>query len=606
MSFEDDSLMGVGENSPDLEDARKRYRIERSKRLRSDGLNQYTNSIEHESFDKDPFAQEAEPRPPVTEDIDVAVIGAGIGGLQAAVMLKQACGDSLRMRLIDKASDVGGVWYWNRYPGAQCDVESYIYLPLLEETGYLPVEKYSHGPEILQHCRRIAEHFDLYATAMLGTEVKDVVWLEERRRWRITTDKSDELFARFVVMSPGAQHRPRLPGIAGIESFAGASFHTSRWDYQYTAGYSDGRLTGLADKRVGIIGTGATSLQVVPHLAEWAQHLYVFQRTPSTVAERGNRPTDQGWASSLQPGWQHQRQTNFMRVVAGKERQDMVADGWTQLLGELNWVERTRRAEEPNQATASLAVEAVDFEIMEGVRRRIRSVVKDADTAQALLPYYRLMCKRPGFHDRYLDTFNRPNVTLVDSKGAGVERVTPHGVVVAGREYDIDCLVFATGFDVGRGYIRAAGFDVAGRDGQKLTDAWANGMRTFHGFHSHGYPNCFFLGATQSAISPNFTHSLRIQAEHVAHMIQAACEQGVTRIEATEEAQDEWCSIIASFVTPETLQFQRECTPSYFNNEGAVGDPNALQAGRYGDFEEFVDILEKWRATGDFGGLDVA
>jgi cation diffusion facilitator CzcD-associated flavoprotein CzcO len=294
-----------------------------------------------------------------------------------------------------------------------------------------------------------------------------------------------------------------------------------------------------------------------------------------------------------------------MRDVAGHDAPDQVGDGWTRLLGGLHRVERRLKADKVDPARIALEVEQADVEIMEGVRRRIRSSVKDAATAQSLLPYYRLMCKRPGFHDQYLDSFNRDNVTLVDTAGAGVEHITPTGVVATGQEYEIDCLVFATGFDVGRGYIRSSGIDVTGVGGTDLAQTWASGMRTLHGFLANRFPNCFFMGATQSAISPNFTHSLLVQADHISYITSTLLKNGHTRVEATPEAQQQWCEIIDSFVTPEYLEFQRQCIPSYFNNEGKAGDPNALQAGRYPDFEGFVALLEEWRSAGMFDGLDV-
>lgn len=587
----------------DLHEIRERYRAERDRRLRADGIDQYTVSAP-EQRSEDPYTPRIE-RSPQQEAVDVVIVGGGIGGLVAAATLRRSLGDAATLRVIDKAGDFGGVWYWNRYPGAQCDVESYIYLPLLEETGYLPKEKYSHAPEIRDQCRRVAEHFDVYGDALFQTEVTDLTWEETDRRWAVATDRGDLLRARFVVLSHGAQHNPRFPGIPGLREFAGATFHTSRWDYGYTGGDHDGKLTGLRDKRVGIIGTGATALQCVPHLAEWSQHLYVFQRTPSSVGERGNGPTDPDWARSLRPGWQRERQENFMRVVAGHDAPDLVGDGWTRLLGGLHRVERRLRAEQVDRARIALEVEKADVEIMEGVRSRIRASVQDPDTARRLLPYYRLMCKRPGFHDQYLGAFNRDNVTLVDTAGTGVERITPSGVVAAGRDYEIDCLVFATGFDVGRGYIRSSGIDVTGADGADLAQTWAGGMRTLHGFLAHRFPNCFFMGATQSAISPNFTHSLLVQADHIGFIVSTLLKDGHTRVEATLEAQQRWGELIDSFVTPESLEFQRQCIPSYFNNEGKAGDPNALQAGRHPDFEGYLRILEEWRSAGTLDGLAV-
>ena len=384
-----------------------------------------------------------------------------------------------RIRLIDKAADVGGTWYWNRYPGIACDVESYVYMPLLEETGYLPTEKYAKGPEIFAHCQRIAEHYDLYREACLHTEVRQIRWDEHLSRWIVETDRGDAIRARFVSMANGYLQKPKLPGIPGIAAFSGHTFHTSRWDYDYTG--KDLEL--LADKRIGIIGTGATAVQCVPHLARAAGHLSVFQRTPSSVDVRNNQPTDPQWAAGLTPGWQRRRIENFQQLTAGGEAdEDLVADAWTSI-------------------TKTLLVmrdgELADFAKMEEVRARVDAIVTDADTAEALKPWYGYFCKRPCFHDDYLATFNRPNVTLVDTHGHGVQCITERGVVVDGVEHEIDCLIFATGFEVGTEYARRTGFEIVGRDGITLTGKWRDGVRTLHGLWSRGSRTC------SSKASPN-------------------------------------------------------------------------------------------------------
>ena len=208
----------------------------------------------------------------------MAIIGGGFGGLLMGGRLREAGFDDIRV--IEKAGDFGGTWYWNRYPGAMCDVESYCYLPLLEELNYIPKHKYSYAPEIFEHSKAIARHYDLYKNACLQTGVSALRWDDTSGRWIIHTDRGDAIRAQFVAMANGPLNRPKLPGIPGITSFTGHTFHTSRWDYDYTGGDSDGNLTGLRDKRVAIIGTGATAVQCIPHLGEWAKHLYVFQRTP--------------------------------------------------------------------------------------------------------------------------------------------------------------------------------------------------------------------------------------------------------------------------------------------------------------------------------------
>jgi cation diffusion facilitator CzcD-associated flavoprotein CzcO len=432
----------------DPDELRRRYEQERDKRLRADGNEQYvemTGRFAH--YLEDPYVEPAE-REPRFDDVTVAVIGGGFAGLVTGARLKEAGIDDVR--IIEKGGDFGGTWYWNRYPGAQCDVESYVYLPLLEETGYVPKEKYTRAPEILEHCHRIARHYDLYDGACLSTEVTAVDWDADRTRWVIRTNRGDAMTARFLVMGNGPLHRPKLPGIPGIESFRGHSFHTSRWDYDYTGGDPGGGLHRLADKRVGIIGTGATAVQCVPHLAESAQELYVFQRTPSSIDVRGNRPTDPEWAASLEPGWQRKRIENFTILTSGGlADEDLVMDGWTDIIGKL--LARFRETDSPDLTPGGIAstMELADFDKMNEIRARVDALVHDRNTAEALKPWYRQFCKRPCFHDEYLQSFNRPNVHLVDTDGRGVDRISETAVVAGGVEYEVDCLTYATGFEVG-------------------------------------------------------------------------------------------------------------------------------------------------------------
>ena len=341
--------------------------------------------------------------------------------------LREAGFESLR--IIETGGDFGGTWYWNRYPGAMCDVESYFYLPLLEETGYMPKHKYSFAPEILEHARRIARHYHLYDDALFQTSITGMRWDESDQRWIISTNRGDRFKAQYVAMANGPLSRPKLPGIPGINDFKGYTFHTSRWDYRYTGGDSCGNLEKLKDKRVGIIGTGATAVQCIPHLGEAAKHLYVFQRTPSSIDVRNNRETDPDWVASLEPGWQRRRMENFNILVSGGDQDvDLVHDGWTDIFRNLTGIVAEAGLEEARaRLTAHERAQllgAVDYRKMNQIRARVDAIVKDHATAEALKPWYRQFCKRPCFHDEYLPTFNRPNVTLVDTNGHGVERLT--------------------------------------------------------------------------------------------------------------------------------------------------------------------------------------
>ena len=585
---------------------RAKYRTERDKRVRADGNAQYLevkDALAH--YLDDPYIDAPIERAALSDDIDVVVIGGGFGGMLAAARLREAGVENVR--IIEKGGDFGGTWYWNRYPGAACDIESYIYLPLLEETGYMPVEKYTRAPEILAYCGTIARKYDLYRDVCFQTEVTAMHWDEASSRWIIETNRGDRMRARFVSMANGPLHRPKLPGIPGVETFKGHSFHTSRWDYAYSGGSPAGGLTGLAGKRIGIIGTGATAVQCVPHIGETAGELFVFQRTPSSIDVRNNKPTDPAWAASLEPGWQQHRMDNFNVLVSGGfEKEDLVADGWTDIIRNLLVLAHARAAETAavtKQDPAEL-VQLADFQKMEQIRKRVETVVEDQATAEALKPYYNQFCKRPCFHDEYLATFNRPNITLVDTQGRGVERITEKGVVVDGVEYELDCLIYATGFEVGTSYTQRAGYEVYGRDGLSLTQKWAEGARTLHGMHVNGFPNCFIMSTAQAGFTANYPHALNEQSKHVAHIITHALENSFQHVEATPEAEAAWLNTILS-VGMDRQKYLSECTPGYYNNEGQVS-PLAASFAPYGlGSMPFFKVLDDWRATGSFDGLDL-
>ena len=581
-----------------------KYRAERDKRLRADGNEQYREiKGDFAHYLDDPYVAPGFTRAPLTDEVEVVVVGGGFGGLLAGARLREAGIQDIR--IIEKGGDFGGTWYWNRYPGAACDIESYIYLPLLEEVGYIPVEKYSRAPEILKHSRAVAEKFDLYRNSCFQTEVTEMRWDDKLSRWIVKTNRGDAMKARFVVMANGPLHRPKLPGIPGVETFKGHSFHTSRWDYHYTGGTCDGGLTGLVGKRVGIIGTGATAVQCVPHVGAWAKELFVFQRTPSSIDVRNNRPTDPGWAQSLESGWQQKRMDNFNALVSGvPQSEDLVNDGWTDIIGNLLVLMR-KKNEAGETADLASTLQLADFKKMEQIRARVDAVVRDRQKAEALKPYYNQFCKRPCFHDDYLEAFNRPNVTLIDTDGQGVERITEHGIVANGKEYEIDCLIYATGFEVGTSYTRRSGYELYGRGGVSLSEKWKDGVSTLHGMHSRGFPNCFIISNSQSGFTANFPHMLNEQSKHLSYIIKECAARQVRVMEAAQEAEEAWVqTIISSAIMRQ--KFAEECTPGYYNNEGK---PSALAArnGFYGLGPiAFVKLLEEWRGEGSLKGLELA
>ncbi len=585
-----------------------KYRLERDKRLREDGNAQYQEvADEFASYTDDPYTEWTE-RAPLNDEVQVAIIGGGFGGLLVGGRLREAGFDDLRV--IEQAGDFGGTWYWNRYPGAMCDVESYCYLPLLEELNYVPKHKYSYAPEIFEHSKAIARHYDLYQNACLQTGVSEMRWDNTRGRWIIHTDRGDAIRAQFVAMANGPLNRPKLPGIPGITTFKGHTFHTSRWDYDYTGGDAEGNLTGLADKRVAIIGTGATAVQCIPHLGAGAKHLYVFQRTPSSIDARNNQATDSGFTENLEPGWQQRRMENFNILVSGGDQEeDLVADGWTEIFRNLTGIAAKTASRELGRRLTSREkgelMELLDFQKMNQIRSRAEAIVSDPATAEALKPWYRQFCKRPCFHDEYLPTFNRSNVTLVDTDGKGVERIAEQGIVVDGTEYPVDCIVFATGFEVGTSYTRRAGYDIIGRNGLSLSDKWANGWRTLHGLQANSFPNCFFLGFTQTALAVNVPHALNEQAKHVTHILTQARQRGATRIEATLEAEEMWLAEMQDKARI-AERFYAECTPGYYNNEGKLDVSNGFFAGTYGAGPiKFFRILNEWRSSGQLEGVEL-
>jgi cyclohexanone monooxygenase len=607
MSLDPQVAAVVGDIDFDPDALHAKYLAERDKRLREDGIGQYVEvTAEFSHYVDDPYVEPGFTREPVFDHVDFAVIGGGFGGLLMGARLREAGIE--RIRMVETAGDFGGTWYWNRYPGAMCDVESYCYLPLLEELNYIPKHKYSFAPEILEHSRAIGRHYRLYDDALLQTGVTELRWDEAAKHWIVSTNRGDRFTAQYVAMANGPLSRPKLPGIPGINDFQGHTFHTSRWDYRYTGGDSSGNLTGLKDKRVGIIGTGATAVQCIPHLGEAAKQLYVFQRTPSSVDVRNNAPTDPAWAASLTPGWQRRRQENFNILVAGGDQdEDLVHDGWTDIFRNVTGAAAKQIAEKlGRRLTGSERGEVMalaDYRKMNQVRARVDAIVKDPATAAALKPWYRQFCKRPCFHDEYLQTFNRPNVTLVDTNGRGVEALTRTGVVANGREYEVDCLIFATGFEVGTSYTRRAGYDIVGRGGVTLSEHWGEGLRTLHGLTTHGFPNCFFLGFTQTAITISVPQALQEQAAHVAHIVTEAKARGARALEPTAEAEEAYVQEVRGLARM-GQRFYMECTPGYYNSEGQAGNRSGFFSDMYGAGPlRFFDKLAAWRASGELPGL---
>ena len=583
-----------------------KYIAERDKRLRADGNAQYLElkGGRFAHYLEDPYTPLTE-REPVTDHVTFAFVGGGFAGLVTGARLVEAGVNDVR--IVEKGGDFGGTWYWNRYPGAQCDTASMVYMPLLEETGHMPSEKYAHAPEILEQCHRIGKQFGLYDNALFHTEVTNLTWDAAGSRWVIETNRGDRFTASFIGLGTGPLHVPKLPGIPGIESFKGHSFHTSRWDYDYTGGDPKGaKMEKLADKRVAIIGTGATSVQAVPHLAKACKELLVFQRTPSSIDVRANAPIDPEWFAGIAtPGWQQRWLENFTANQAGGNADEgQVQDGWTDLSRRIRGKIMQLPPEDRTPLKMLAAYEDSDFEKMEEIRARVDTIVADEETAQNLKAWYRQLCKRPCFHDTYLQALNTPRTRLIDTDGQGAQKITDKGVVVGGVEYEVDCIIYASGFEVGTEYKRRAGFDVTGVDGLKLSEAWGEGMRSKHGVHVRGFPNAFFVQPTQGAnLISNVPHNLTDSGRTIGAIVKHALDIGAKEVEVTQEAQDAWVALLLTGMG--RMMGAADCTPGYYNNEGQDAGPAAkYNVGYPAGATAYFKYIDDWRTSGQFEGLE--
>ncbi len=590
----------------DAESVRAKYLVERDRRLVEGraAICDLTGDDEFARYRDDPFTPFIE-REPVVEDVDAAIIGAGIAGICAGVELRRA--GLARIRMIDEAGGIGGTWYWNQYPGVMCDVESYIYMPMLEDLDYVPTEKYASGEEIRSQLGALAWKYRLADDALLQTRSRSTEWDEEIGRWVIHTDRGDVIRARYLVMATGILNLSKLPAIPGMTDFMGPSFHTSRWNYDVTGGSPRGGLDKLQGNVVGLIGTGASAIQVLPHLARSAERVFVFQRTPSAVGVRGNRATPPEFASTLQPGWQRARMDNFQAIMLGiPVDEDVVDDGWTR-----HFAATRRLPRDPAWTVAEYLqrVEAFDFQVMEEHRDRIVEVVEDPAMAEILKPYYRYLCRRPCFHDEYLSAFNSPNVTLIDCP-AGIERVTATGLVANGETFAVECIVYATGFEAESTPLpRRVGQVVVGRDGTTLAQKWSDGAASLWGMTSRGFPNLFVMPAPgqQAVVTVSYTQLAMEGAEHVGDTVRRLEARGVRSFDVSAEAEEAWCQgVIDAFV--DGSKVMAACTPSRINNEG---NPAGFRprdgnfGGGFGDFFGYRQLLADWRAAGKFEGFEL-
>lgn len=637
----------------DIDPIVQKYFVEAAKRKREDGLKQFETLqfseserlrslvediwANHEALDALPV--------PIQQDgrIKFLVLGAGLGGIVMAVKLVQKGFSAADVLLVDIAGGVGGTWYWNRYPGLHCDVESYSYLPFLEETGYMPKKRYSSSVEIRTYLEHVVDKFGLSDRILLRTRAKKLEWNNDEKTWRVevTTHRGAQgkqeaklsFYADNVIIADGVLPHPHVPKLPGLAQFARPMLHTARWNYDITGGSGDDETPDLAqlkNKVVGVVGTGATAIQVIPQLARFAKEVYVFQRTPSHVFALGQTETNtEYWHNSVatKPGWQRARREANAEAVTGnlKSGNDTAQEGWAQLdnFGGLYGTTRFGIVT-PDKAQQHIGtVLALDSRHSEKSRSRISEIVRDKETAKKLTPWYPTWCKRPTFSDGYLESFNSNNVHLVDTDGAGINSFTPEGIVANGREYPIDLLILSTGFlpnAAAGGPGTSAGLEIISRNGRDIAEKWrTQGISTLHGVMTNGFPNLFILGVLQAAATANFAHMVDVMSEHIASIVAIAYNrsrdgQRDVVIEPTVEAEEAWSMKIAqgsAIFSPNTV-----CTPGYQNLEGealkmpAPDDHIAMMKKAKGaiwhqGIVDFTRLLERWRENGKLEGLEV-
>lgn len=389
------------------------------------------------------------------------IVGAGWGGIRYAVQMIKSGIPAQNIRIIDPAGGFGGTWYWNRYPGVMCDVESYIYLPFLEETGYVPRQRYSCGEEILEYANLVTRHFGLVECGVFQTQAEKLVWDDDAKIWHVGLVQSRKgedpqrlgVRSNFVSIAVGVLNWLKFPGIPGILDYRGEMFHTSRWAYDITGGSpKDLCLDKLKNKTVAIIGTEACSIQAVPQLARWCKHLYVIQRTPASVDIRDQRETDVHRFNAevcTDKGWQGERMKNFNAhfTLGEPPAVNLVDDEWTRVPALVGITGNPNGPIPPSEIAAytSKLIE-IDIPRQNRIRARVDEQVNDPVTAVKLKPWYPSFCKRPLLHDDYLASFNKSNVSLIDTDGKGVGRITADSLIVGNEEYKADIIIFATGY----------------------------------------------------------------------------------------------------------------------------------------------------------------
>jgi cation diffusion facilitator CzcD-associated flavoprotein CzcO len=478
-------------------------------------------------------------------DVDVVVVGAGFAGLYALHRLRTA---GFAVRVIEAGDGVGGTWYWNRYPGARCDVESIEYSYSFDEEleqEWEWTERYASQPEILRYLEHVADRFDLRRDITLGTRVTAAHFDDDTNRWTVRTDAGETIVASFVVMATGCLSSASTPDIAGLDTFAGATYHTGQWPHEGVD------FTG---KRVGVIGTGSSGIQAIPVIAEEAAELVVFQRTPAFTVPARNRPLDPDEVKAVKADYRGLRARSRLMPTGFGSRITLPEQSALQATADERAIAYEQRWQEGGffflAAYNDLALDrAANDTAAEFVRAKISEAVADPDTAARLRPEHVIGCKRLCLDTGYYETFNRDNVRLVDISATPIEAIVADGVVAAGETHHLDCLVLATGFDAMTGSLLR--IDIRGRGGETLADAWYAGPRTYLGLCVPAFPNLFLVtGPGSPSVLTNMVVSIEHHIDWIARCLEFLRAGGHATIEATDSAADEWVTYvntIASF-----------------------------------------------------------
>jgi cyclohexanone monooxygenase len=528
------------------------------------------------------------------QELDVVVVGAGFAGMYAVYKLREA---GLSVRAIEAGSDVGGTWYWNRYPGARCDVPSieysYSFSKELEQE-WSWTEVMAAQPEILDYANHVANRFDLRRDIVLDTRVTAARFDEDEGRWLVETDTGGRYSARFCIMATGCLSMPNTPSIEGAEDFTGAVYHTGQWPPEGVD------FTGLT---VGIIGTGSSGVQSIPVIAAQAKHLTVFQRTPNYTLPANNAP--------LPEDFQRQVKEHYGEIRDLQRHSQIGISGFGIGLGGIGGYQPgTRHILDSTQEEREEALEKFGFEAIrqyedvqldpqanemacEMYREMVRRVIDDPETADGLMPKgYPIGCKRPVIDIGYYQTFNRDNVTLVDLRKGGIERITPTGVATAQGDFEFDVLVYATGFDAMTGALLA--MDIRGREGKRLADHWEAGPKTYLGLQMSGFPNLFTVtGPGSPSVLSNMLVSIEQHVDWITDCINFLDQRGHRTIEADEDAEGAWVEHVNE-VANGTMLTAPSCN-SWYLGANIPGKPRIFMpyVGGVGEYRKRCDEVAR-------------